>query len=57
MADFTPTYKIAKAWNDMVDLNSVMHEFLIVNEADYPTYKDITSISTPYYVKQNILGI
>ena len=57
MADFTPTYKIVKAWNDMVDLNSVMHEFLIVNEVDYPTYKDITTISTPHYVKQNILGI
>lgn len=34
----SPAYKMAEAWNEMVDLLLVMNDYLIVNEVDFPSY-------------------
>lgn len=35
------THKIVKAWNDMVDLNYILDDFLTQNKTDYPDYPGI----------------
>ena len=33
-----PSYKMVRAWNEMVDYNLQLHDFIISNSDDYPTY-------------------
>ncbi len=33
--------KVVKAWNDMVDMNFILDDFLTQNKADYPDYPGI----------------
>jgi hypothetical protein len=40
--DASPTRKICRAWNEMVDLNYILDDFLTQNAADYPDYIGIT---------------
>jgi hypothetical protein len=40
--DASPTRKICRAWNEMVDLNFILDDFLTQNAADYPDYIGIT---------------
>lgn len=42
MANINPSYKIAKAWDEMVDWLWKLHDFLTVNKADYPDYIGLT---------------
>jgi len=64
----TPIWKICQAWNDMVDLNRVLNDFLVVNQADYPDYVGFnsplnltagygTNDNYQYFKKRNILSI
>lgn len=70
--DASPISEICKAWNEMVDLNFIMDDFLVQNASSYPDY---IGRSTPYpyhwrvsnqnfdygnsiyYTKRNILGL
>lgn len=36
--DASPKYKISKAWNEMVDWNCELVEFLLTYESDYPEF-------------------
>lgn len=36
--DASPRYKIARAWNQMVDWNCELVEFLLTHETDYPEF-------------------
>jgi len=62
--------RMAFAWNEMVDMNWVMHDFLVENESDYPDYIGHTysPVLNPLnssklepnqklFVKQNYLGL
>tara|TARA_R110000868_G_scaffold208116_1_gene457492 strand:- start:1461 stop:2063 length:603 start_codon:yes stop_codon:yes gene_type:complete len=42
MVNISPSYKIAKAWDEMVTMCWKMHDFITVNEADYPDYIGLT---------------
>ncbi len=64
----TPIWKVCQAWNDMVDLNRVLNDFLTVNADDYPDYVGFTSPlnltagygtndNFQYFKKRNLLGI
>lgn len=39
--DASPIRKMCKAWNEMVDLNFILDDFLTQNAADYPDYEGI----------------
>lgn len=59
----TPHDKMVRAWNTMVDINSVLHDFLTVNLSDYPSYegvrgpRDLSWGNRKYFTKNNLLGI
>jgi hypothetical protein len=36
----SPRYKAARAWNDMVEMNKQLRDFLLANLATYPEYID-----------------
>lgn len=42
--------KMVKAWNEMVDNNKVVHEFIIKNSADYPGFIYYQVNYAPFYV-------
>lgn len=42
MTSASGAFKANKAWNQMVDWLTVLHDYLIINQADYPTYLGIT---------------
>lgn len=49
-------FKMASAWNDMVDWLYILDDFLTQNVADYPNYKR-NIVGNPLFTKDNILGI
>lgn len=64
----TPIWKLCDAWNEMVDLNRILNDFLVVNQADYPDYVGFTSPlnltagygtndNYMYFKKRNLLSI
>lgn len=52
-------HKQCSAWNKMVDMNCILHEFLTANYAIYPEYqlKQYCSESRSLFKKQNPYGI
>lgn len=60
---YTPIEKMNRAWNTMVDINCVLHDFLTVNAEDYPEYRgvegprDLSWGNRKFFTKQNALGI
>ena len=66
----SPIRKMARAWNDMVKWNWILHDFITVNIADYPDYIGQTFPPEAYptdasklagnqllFIKQNEFGI
>ena len=68
----TPIEKVCRAWNKMVDLNYILHDFILANISDYPDYIGINGFSPidyvagnyedrignrNYFIKRNVLGI
>lgn len=51
-----PDAKIVRAWNQMVDWNYQLHDFLTVNIADYPEYENVQMDAT-LFTKQNTLNL
>ena len=47
----TPIDKIVSAWNEMVDINSVLHDFLINNATVYDTY--VYDLNSPLFKYRN----
>lgn len=52
-ADASPRYKLARAWNQMVEWNCELVEFLLSNESNYPEFlyhysnKNLQNLLTP----------
>lgn len=56
--DATPVYKMVKAWNEMVEWNWELIEFLLTKESDYPEFTlHYPRIPKSIVRKQNVLGI
>jgi hypothetical protein len=57
----SPNYKMTQAWNEMVDMNKKLHDFLVANEDIYPTYQYFTTGGDDEYnqlfTKINAFGI
>ena len=54
----TPIQKVCNAWNRMVDLNCILHEFIMANETDYPDYIGLNNqVNKYFFIKRNIFGI
>lgn len=60
---YSPHEKITYAWNRMVDINCVLHDFLTQNIDDYPSYegvrgpRDLSWGNRKYFTRENMLGI
>lgn len=48
MMQVSPNEKMVKAWNEMVDLISVVHDYLIINKTDFPDYIGIKYPPIPH---------
>jgi len=60
MANASSEIKMITAWNEMVDIVSVLHDFLVQSKADYPTYIGLESMyygNYNYFIKKNIFGL
>lgn len=56
------TNKIVKAWNDMVELNLILDDFLTQNKADYPDYPGVYGVlgeygNIKYFKRINAFGV
>lgn len=49
--------KIVRAWNDMVDWNNILYDFLTINKALYPDYIGVDNTNIGLYTKENLFGI
>lgn len=61
MSSTSPSVKIVRAWNQMVELNWILDDFLNQNISDYPEYDGLNSItgggSWQFFKKRNFIGI
>lgn len=54
----SPVYKMVRSWNQMVDWNKELVEFLLTNDTDYPEFQNqYGRIPRSILRKQNVLGI
>lgn len=54
----SPVHKMVRAWNQMVNWNKELIEFLLTNDTDYPEFQNqYGRIPRSLYRKQNVLGI
>lgn len=51
-----PDEKLVRAWNEMVNWNTALYEFLTVNIATYPDFEDVI-IDCALHTKQNRLNL
>jgi len=49
--------KVVSAWNDMVELNCILYDFLIVNATLYPDFIGLTDVNMDLFRKRNIFCI
>jgi hypothetical protein len=61
MVNANPNPMMVKAWNEMVKMCWKMHDFLTINEADYPdyiglTYAPFNNATTTRIYSHNLLG-
>lgn len=49
--------KATEAWNEMVDLNILLNDFIIQNESDYPDYVQIVDLNYELFSYINSMNI
>jgi len=49
--------KVISAWNDMVEWNSILYDFLTINKASYPDYIGVQTTNYDFHSKINGFGI
>lgn len=60
MTSASSEVKMIIAWNEMVDLVNLLHDFLVQSKEDYPTYIGLESLyyeNYNYFIKKNIFGL
>lgn len=56
--DASPAVKMVRAWNEMIDMNWELIEFLLSNQSDYPEFINyFFRIPRSIIIKQNVVGI
>ena len=57
----SPASKMCAAWNEMIEWNQKLHDFLVDNETDYPEYRyftgDIDSRYNELFLPVNVFNI